>query len=318
MAFAVPHLPAGRSTVRDRNRTASPPAFTLLELCVGIFVSILAAILFAGMFDLGYRRSHGCGQPRDATQVRGILQGMVIWAQNNQDQYPLPSALDINDATVAATGTSKDSTGNILSILVYHGFVPAEMFQSPSEVNSNIEDYEDYEFEEPAAAIDPANALWDPALHGAPGAADNIDTPNNPATIGNNSYAHTPAVGARRPLWASTFVSTEAAFGNRGPGIIRVSQSPNGPTPVLDPQSNTLLIHGTRDKWEGYIGFNDNHVNFETRPDPQGLSYVTAARTWRTDNLFYDEPDDPAGTNAYLGVWTTAGDTKEDFTGWID
>jgi hypothetical protein len=311
MAFAAPHLDVRHT------RAPSRRAFTLLELCVGIVVSILAMVVFTGVFDLGYRRP-GCHYPRDASQVRGNLQGMVIWAQNNQDVYPLPSAIDVNDATIANTGTSKDTTGNILSILAFHGFVPTEMFRSPNDVNGAIEEYLDFEFVDPAAAVDPASALWDPAFHGAPGAADNIDTPRNPATIGNNSYAHTPAVGARRALWASTFVSTEAAFGNRGPGVTGIDDWPDGPYPVLDPQSNTHLIHGSRTKWEGYIGYNDNHVNFETRPDPYGRTYLTASGSQRTDNLFYDEPDDPAGTNAFLGVWTTAGDTQEDFTGWID
>ena len=39
-------------------------------------------------------------QARDADQLRAIHQGMVLWAQNNADVYPLPSRLDTADNTV--------------------------------------------------------------------------------------------------------------------------------------------------------------------------------------------------------------------------
>ena len=41
---------------------------------------------------------------KDSTQIRGIHQGMVLWAQNNKDQYPLPSVIDAHNDTVADQG----------------------------------------------------------------------------------------------------------------------------------------------------------------------------------------------------------------------
>ena len=66
--------------------------------------------------------------------------------------------------------------------------------------------------------------------------------------------------------------ATEVAMGNRGP--VYTGDAVNGWTLEDGPggnESQTLLIHGSRVKWEGNIGYNDNHVNFETRPDPEGL-----------------------------------------------
>ena len=38
--------------------------------------------------------------------------------------------------------------------------------------------------------------------------------------------------------------------------------------------SNTLLIHGGRTTWEGNIAYNDNHITFETRPDPETTPFT--------------------------------------------
>jgi hypothetical protein len=59
--------------------------------------------------------------------------------------------------------------------------------------------------------------------------------------------------------------------------------------------SNTLLIHGGRTTWEGNIAYNDNHVNFETRPTPRpspspSPASPLASRT-KPDNVFVNEND---------------------------
>jgi type II secretory pathway pseudopilin PulG len=302
----------------QRAIAGSRGGFTLIELLVAVFLSIVVIVVLLPAVSPRNRHPGGHRQLKDSTQVRGILQGMIIWAQNNQDDYPLPSNVDKNDTTVGTIGAAKDTSSNIFSLLIYNGFVPTEMFKSPAEVNRSIDVYEDYEFDAPSTAVVPNSALWDPAFHASPSAPFNIGTAANSADIGNNSYAHTAPVDARRPLWGATFVATEAAIANRGPGVIRVDQTPEGPVPVFDPDSNTLLIHGSRTRWEGNVGYNDNHVNFETRLGPEGLIYKTATGKERPDLIFFDEPDDPTGTNAYLGIWITAGDTRKDYTSWVD
>jgi hypothetical protein len=63
-----------------------------------------------------------------------------------------------------------------------------------------------------------------------------------------------------------------------------------------------MKIHGPRSAWNGNIGFNDQHVEFCTQPDPQVLMWTFAGLSGGTpqsfsDNLFHAEND---GTRAII------------------
>ena len=285
-------------------RIGTRKGFTLLELVVCLVVAAGIALLLLPAIG-GTRRHRGARQIKDSTQVRGVHQGLVMFAQNNKDQYPMPSLLDMDDHTVAAEPASKDTTANIMSILIYNGYFGPELCVTSAETNPAIRQMVTYAYSDPASAANPSKALWDPAF-----AAD-FTSPKG----GNFSYAHMMPAGERLLHdWSNTFSSTTAVLGNRGPAVTGVTYAKGGVGSVMfDTKSNTLLIHGSRTTWEGNIVTNDNAVSFQTRMDPEVFMYTDGAGAKWGDCLFFDEPQDASLRNAYLSIWTKSGATPGKF-----
>lgn len=293
---------------------SSRPAFTLPELAATLAAS--AGLLTVAALTLGLGAQPGeidaraqNLQLKDSTQIRGLAQGFIIFAQNNRDVYPLPSMFDKQDMTVAAKGTAKDTSANIMSMLIFTGMVSPELLVSPADLSADIRVYENYEYTNPKAAQVGAQALWDPAF--------SVDFTDK--QMGHLSYAHQIPAGERRARWSNTFNATEPILGNRGPRVAAVRDTgvemPPGVAPIYAAKSSlTFKIHGNPDTWEGNIAYNDNHVNFETSVAGD-VRYRTTSNELpvRGDVLFFDEPDALKNDNAFLSIFTTAGPSTKYF-----
>lgn len=279
--------------IRAKNHSSN--AFTLIELLVVIaIISMLIGILLPA---LGEARN-AARQLKDSVNLREIVGLMVVWGNSNEGHYPLPSKIDVDDATMDDNPSYlKNNTGNILSLMVQNG-MPSKILISPSEVNQQIEQDQGYELALPIGALNPGRAVFDPGFTGVPGEISGSGRGRgrrNGGAIGNTSYAMLPPFGKRARRWQTTFSTADAIIANRGPRYVGRPGQWELENSVFGQGSNTLLIHGNAKRWSGNIGFADRHVEQRNKPDPSSIRHTFLAfppgQVTQNDNVFVNEDD---------------------------
>lgn len=294
--------------------------FTLVELaaivaCAGVVASVCQP-------GLDEART-AARQIREATQLRGITQSQFMWAAQVQDRFVLPSLFDTENHTVAAKGRAKDTTAAIYAMLLWNGSVPASFFVSPAETNDHIKVDDDAVFHDPPTAVTPAKALWDPAF--------SVDFTGG--KTGNASFPHLMPAEERLANWSSTCESNVVLHSSRAPEIADLAvDAERVVTRVKNPGSNTFAFwsapKGKARAWTGHIAFGDGAVTLVERliaidengnPVPIDTGTYAALRTrdpksndFTFDMPWWEEPGRPA--NNMVGIFTTAGEKKSDYT----
>jgi hypothetical protein len=289
--------------------------FTLIEAAA--LTAAAAAMGSLGLIAFGGQPQaarDGARQRKDMTQIRGIHQALVVWAQNNNDLYPMPSKLDVENHTVREEGRAKDTSANIYSMLVYQGSIGTEMLVSPVENNDAVTASQTYEFDQPRAAVNPAKAIWDPQLK--------VGLGERGTEKGHVSYAHLQPAGGRLSAWSNSFNAREVALSNRGPEITKVvvDDSDIAVPTLAKPDSKAMNQLGDGEVWNGHIVTNDNHVEFVRRLFAHerfykrgDINYTNRDGFNVTDVIFFDEQDDPKSKNMFLGLFIKAGEKPADY-----
>lgn len=279
-------------------------------------VAIVATITVLGAIALvvSVRQREDSRFAKDAQNVRGIVQALVVCFSRGQGDYPRPTYIEPGPGgTVPETGRAKDTSAGVISILIWNNLLTPEQVVSPRETNPRIKPHTAYQYSNPSAAVQPENALWDPSF--------NVDFTRNDRDA-HLSYASLVITDSRVHMWTDSYSSSEAVVANRAPQITSVTPNPSGMYgyTLAQPQSKTFSICGDGKRWGGHVAFNDNHVEFFRSPVPDGswsaqdrATYKGSGRTPTFDTWFYDEPDDPKDANIMLGIFPKAGATMDDF-----
>ena len=206
------------------------------SLVIGPIIVLLIAILLPA---LGAARNTA-QRMQNSTQLRGIHQGLVTYANSNKNNFPGLAADGQIWANGANTGNSGD--GNtpqaMMWIMMDGDYFTPEYAISPSETG-NIYEY----------------------LGTGPVTQDNYSYAklsflktggiNTDPVSGDQTYAIDPTTAGRASEWKQTLNSQAIVMSDRNTG--------SNPTTGVD------SIHsGTPGMWRGSILWNDNHVAFES------------------------------------------------------
>jgi prepilin-type N-terminal cleavage/methylation domain-containing protein/prepilin-type processing-associated H-X9-DG protein len=270
----------------QNSKTVRSKGFTLIELLVvmGIIALLLAILLPA----LSKARAT-TKRVKDSTQLQQVHKGWLTLARDNNGAFPTPGLSDrlpVNGTNIPGKGAedvTQNTHANMYSLCIMQNSFSTDILVSPAEVSTNVLVLANYNYDQynPLGTND---QFWDPQFQ----------TRLDAGQLSNTSYGTLHPLGARKnKQWRDVLDSKFVVLANRG--VINGSLQP---TDYL--ASKTLAIHGGAKEWEGNVCFNDGHVIFDKKFQPDGISQYTQGTTTIEDNIFKDDPE--AATN---DTWLT-------------
>lgn len=274
----------------------NPKGFTLIELLV--VISIIALLIAILLPALGAAR-RTARRMQNSTQLRGIHQGLVTFANSNKDKFPgLDSSGEVLQAGANTTGNSAPGTGstgdNVEArywVLLDGDFFTAEYAISPSETIAEVTEW-----------VAGTGASAAPVEYSLTGTKHYSYAMLQFARQGG-VFTINPNFAARAAEWSQTLNSQAVVLSDR----------------ALGAEGSVYSVHtedkGTSSTWSGSVLWNDNHVGFENGGSIFETKYANGTlNDGDGDDLFVNtntgsNTDGPVGSNALMAKFgrTTAG-----------
>jgi len=261
------------------SKTVRSKGFTLIELLVvmGIIALLLAILLPA----LSKARAN-TKRVKCSTQLNQIHKGFQWSSRDNEGTFPTPGLADrlpvggVNIPGKGAEDILQNDHAKVYSLGIMQNAFATDILVTPAEVSTFVLVMANYNFE----AYNPLGAndqFWDPAF------SANLGTATPAQGLSHLSYGTLELDGGRKSKqWRDSLDSRYAVVANRG--VREGSIEPN-----FYLTSKTLQIHGGAKEWEGNVCFNDGHVTFERKFQPDGVAQFTEGSTTFEDNIYKTE-----------------------------
>ncbi len=212
----------------QRTGSGRATAGIVLGVCTVVAIPIIALLIGILLPALGAAR-RTANQMKNCTQIRGIIQGNILYAQGNSDYYAGFTSTGVLGGPVAASPTTYGSTRDGSDPATRYAILLNGQYFLPSYLHNPAD-------QKQVAVLD-----------------TNVDS-------GQFSYALLEISGhpgdIRNNDWKDTTNSQAAVMGDRnlGPGVDNTSGGAQS------------LWTSSPGAWRGAVGWNDNHVEFETTP----------------------------------------------------